>query len=131
MRSQQTISFGPYPVAQLRDVSDDFVATCRDYIDAVNLCMNMSIIKRTRRKWAELLEMSEGNLNLILNRGGSSGRRRYLDPDLFEQIQLLAGNRAIAQFFDMQIRGGLYHQNTQHRIDELEAELERLRKEAN
>lgn len=127
MRNQQEISFGPYQVSQIRDVSDDLVAMCRDYIDAVNLCMNQSTVRRTRRKWAELLEMSEGNLNLILNRGGSSGRKRYMDPNLFEDVQLLAGNRAISQFFDIQIRGGLQHQNMKSRIEELEAELEQLR----
>lgn len=127
---QRTIPLGVHRVSDIRDLPPHLVALCRDYIDAVNLCMNESNVKRTRRTWAELLDMKEGSLNIIINRGGSSGRKRNMDPALFDTIQRLAGNRAICQFFDMQSRGLLNHQSANARIKQLESELEQLRGQA-
>lgn len=110
---QNEMQYGPHEVKQMHDLPSHLVAMCRDYIDAVNLCMNQSTVKRSRRVWSEILGMKPGTLSLILNRGGESGRRRTFDPDLFESAQRLAGNRGIAQFFDMQIHGQLNHQTTQ------------------
>lgn len=129
---QRTIPLGPHRIADIRDIPAHLVAQCRDYIDAVNLCMNESTVKRTRRAWASLLDevdgkMKEGTLNLILNRGGKSERKRTLDPNYFDVIQRLAGNRAISQFFDMQSKGLLNHQSADSRIKQLEAELAQLK----
>lgn len=124
---QRTIPLGVHRVADIRDVPAHLVALCRDYVDAVNLCMNESNVKRTRRTWAGLLGMNEGSLNIILNRGGTSERKRNLDANLFDAIQRLAGNRAISQFFDLQSRGLLNHQSTDARIKQLEAELAQLK----
>ncbi len=118
-------------IIKVTDAPSNLVAICRDYIDAVNLCMNLSVIRRSRRQWATLLGMKEGSLSLILNKGGTSDRRRTLDPNLFEDIQENAGNRAISQFFDMQSRGLLNSQSKQNRIDQLEEELKQLKGQAN
>lgn len=118
-------------IIKVTDAPSNLVAICRDYIDAVNLCMNLSVIRRSRRQWATLLGMKEGSLSLILNKGGTSDRRRTLDPTLFEDIQENAGNRAISQFFDMQSRGLLNSQSKQNRIDQLEEELKQLKGQAN
>jgi len=132
MGSQYEIKTGPYEVKELVDLPAYLVAQCQDYIDAVNLCMNQSRVKRTRRAWAYELGMSEGALNIILNKGGSSGRRRTLSPELFQTIQRLAGNKGIAQYFSMEIDGLLNHQSTITRKQQLLAELKELEKlEAN
>ena len=123
---QTAMNYGPYEVKQLHDVPSHLVAMCRDYIDAVCLCMNQSTVKRSRRAWAELLEMAPGTLSLILNRGGNTDRRRTFDPDLFEGLQRLAGNRAIAQFFLMQINGQLNHQTKRSEREALLARLAEL-----
>lgn len=127
MNQQQEMLLGPYEVKEMRDIPEHLVALCRDYIDAVNLCMNESRTKRTRRTWAEHMGMHEASLSLILNKGGSEGRKRNLDPNLFDAIQRLSGNRAISQFFYLQSRGLLNHQSTTMRIRQLEEELAQLR----
>ena len=127
MNQQQEIFLGLREIKEMRDVPEHLVALCRDYIDAVNLCMNESRTKRTRRTWSEHLEMHEASLSLILNKGGSEGRKRNLDPNLFDVIQRLAGNRAISQFFDLQSRGLLNHQSATTRIKQLEEELAQLK----
>lgn len=101
------------------------VAQCRTYKEAVELCMALSIVKRSRSNWADLLGMTSGTLSMILN--GSGERKRNLDPALFTKIQKLAGNRAINQWFDMDLKGSLNHQNEKtKRINDLKAELAAL-----
>jgi hypothetical protein len=111
----------------ITDAPPEYIAMCNDVVDAVNLCMNLSTVRYTRGAWALYLGMAEGSLSLILNKGGSSKRKRFINPDLFGQIQERAGNRAISQYFDMESRGLLNRQSKKTRIQELEAELARLK----
>lgn len=101
--SQVNMNLGLQAVPELDLVDDHLIDLCRDYIDAVNLCMLKSRTPRNQEEWAGLLGMKRGSLNLILNRGGSTDRRRTLDPDLFPVIQYYAGNKAISQFFARQL----------------------------
>jgi len=102
------------------------VASCRDYTDSIRLCMSLSNPKRNERAWAELLEMSPGNLSAVLN-SRFSKRKRFMNPDLYPVIEDLAGNRAISQFFEMQSKGMLNSQSKQVEIHALEARLTELR----
>lgn len=102
------------------------VAQCRTWKQAVELCMALSSVKRSRSAWAELLGVTPGTLSMILNKSGE--RRRKLDADELNLIQKAARNRAISQWMDMDLAGELNHQNAKlKRINELEAELESLK----
>ena len=87
--------------------------------------MRESVVKMPERDWAELLDMTEGALNTILNwNPARNKRKRNLDADLIDVIQRKACNRAISQFFDMQSRGLLNHQSSLAKLRRLEAEVE-------
>lgn len=103
MKDQGVLNLGLQSVPSLELVEDHLVDLCRDYIDAVNLCMLKSRTQRNQEEWARLLGMKRGTLNLILNRGGKTDRRRTLDPTLFPIIQYYAGNKAINQFLNRQL----------------------------
>ena len=111
-----------------QDAPAQLIAQCQNYRDAVRICIQLG--PYSQDQMAELLGMSKGNLNLIINRGGSEKRARYLDPDLFEGIENLCGNRAITQYFEMQSRGQLNRQNTSERIAALKQELALLERSA-
>lgn len=128
MNKQLCLPIRAFAVAEIRDLPEAQIQMCGDYIDAVNLCMNQGVVRYTRRRWAEILGMSEGSLNIILNKGGTSKRKRHLDPNLFEAVESHSGNRAISQFFDLQSRGKLFRQNKTTRKQELLAELAALEK---
>lgn len=89
-------------------VRDYLVRQCRNYRDAVNLCIEEG--GYTRDQIASHLGMHRSSLASILNRGGSEKRRRYLDPDLFAEIQDLCGNTAISQYFEAESSGKLNRQ---------------------
>ena len=107
-----------------QDAPAALVAQCRNYRDAVRLCIQLG--PYSQDQMADLLGMTKGALNLIINRGGSEKRRRYLDPDLFEGIENLCANRAITQYFEMQSRGHLNRQNKAERIAAIKRELAQL-----
>lgn len=101
------------------------VAQCRTWKESVEVCMALSSVKRNRKTWAELLGVTSGTLSMILNESGE--RKRKLDPQEINLIQKAAGNRAISQWMDMELRGQLNHQNAKaKRINELKAELTAL-----
>jgi len=124
---QHAIPFGPYSVKDIEDAPAHLVAQCRTHQEAVQLCMRLSHVKRTETRWAEIYGTTRGTFNLLLN-GGTKARKRYIDPEKFNLIQQWAGNRAIAQWFDMESRGLLNHQKPRDaRIRELEAQLAELK----
>lgn len=97
------------------------VAQCSNYREAVALCIEFG--RFTQSQVASRLGIAEGTFSMILRRGGSEKRRRYLDPDLFEAIEDICGNRAVTQYFDLQSRGQLNRQNKDDRIAALRREL--------
>lgn len=107
-----------------QDAPTGLVAMCQNYRDAVRLCIQLS--PYSQDQIACRLGMAKGSFNLILNRGGTEKRKRYLDPDLFEAIEDICGNRAITQYFEMQSRGQLNRQNKSERMAALRRELEML-----
>lgn len=90
-------------------VPDKLVAQCDNYRRAVSLCIESSHL--TRDQVASRLGMTAASLATILNRGGSEKRKRYLDPDLFGEIQDMCGNTAISQYFAMESECKLNRQN--------------------
>jgi len=107
-----------------QDAPASLVSQCQNYRDAVRVCIQLSPFSQDQI--AGRLGMAKGSFNLILNRGGSEKRKRYLDPDLFEAIETICGNRAITQYFEMQSRGLLNRQNKTERVAALRRELEML-----
>lgn len=107
-----------------QDAPAQLVAMCNNYREAVLLCIQLSNF--TQDMIASRLGMAKGTFSTILRRGGSEKRRRYLDPDLFEAIEDICGNRAITQYFEMQSRGQLNRQNKSERMAALRRELEML-----
>lgn len=124
---QLNLRLPPQGVPDLKDAPADLVASCRTVCEAVRLCMNLAQQRYSEAWYAEQLGFRQGTFNFILN-GGTPKRRRYLNPDLFEQIEVLAGNRAISQYFDLQSRGLLVRQRPerQARIAALRQELQEL-----
>jgi hypothetical protein len=106
------------------EVPAQLIAQCRNYREAVSLCIQFG--RFTQGQVAGRLGIDEGTFCHILRRGGSEKRKRYLDPDLFEAIEDICGNRAITQYFQMQSHGLLNRQNTGDRIAALRRELAEL-----
>ncbi len=127
MSKQLAMNYGPMEATPLPvELPEHLISLCKTYRDAVKLCMNHSIVPYTQGQWAEYMGMNEGSLSLILNYR-EKGRKRNLDPDLFDLIQRKAGNSAIDQFFTLQRKGGLRsQQTTANRKQELLAELAEL-----
>jgi len=127
---QKELALGFREIRPLIATQGHLVASCNDFIDSVNLCMNQSIVKRTRETWAELLGMSQGTLSLILNKGGSEKRRRNFPPELINVVQRLSGNTAINQWLDMELKGELNsQQSSESRKEKLLAELAEIEKQ--
>jgi hypothetical protein len=102
---------------QLVDLPFAVIAACDTPLHAVRACMRNSRIKRTQENWGELLGFSKGAWSLLIN-GGSSDRKRHMPPEIFEAIQLEAGNRAISQWFDLMGKGMLNRQQVQRYLEE-------------
>jgi len=98
--------FGGVSHGEVRDLPSDLVAKCRNWQQAVALCMNSSRVRRTQRNWADLLGVSAGTLNTILN-SDKAERERHLPLDWIPEIENMAGNRAIEQYLEMRRLGML------------------------
>ena len=115
----------------MQDAPSQAVAQCKTVEQAAALCMDLSVVKRTRKSWAELLGATGGTLSAIINKTGQ--RIQHMPSDWYLIIQHEAGNRAIAQWFDMESRGQLNHQSTANQkrllLDQL-AQLEQQERQA-
>lgn len=111
------------------DLPASLVAICRNFTEALQLCIRESRVKRTHQEWGELLGMAKGTFSQIINRNERTQRVRYLDGDRINQVQRLAGNRAISQWLDMDLHGQLNHQSAENRIRHLQAEIEKIKQE--
>lgn len=107
----------------VRELPKDEVAMCSTIFEAYRLCMRRSIVWRSQETWAELLGMTKGAFNQVLN-GGSSDRKRHMPDSVRRNLQKLAGNKAINQWEDLELSGELHCQRS---IEEQEAQIkERL-----
>lgn len=115
---------------QLKDLPREHVARCSCIEEAYRMCLNKSIVYRTHQTWAELLGISRGAFTAILN-ADRSDRPRYMPHPIKSQLTRLAGNRAIYQWEEMELKGELYSQKTaQQEMAELEARLAELKRTA-
>ena len=109
------------------------VARCSTFEEAVHLCIRRSIVWRTQDTWAELLGVSKSYFNQVIN-GGSPDKPRHMGHPLRSKLQRLAGNTAITQWEDLELKGQLICQiNANSREAQLRAELaeiERMKQSA-
>jgi hypothetical protein len=113
------------------------IANCSHWAQALRLAKQNARVKRTQRDWAELLDMSVGTFNTLLNADHykKAGKRiRNLDPDEIADIEYMFGNNALSQYLDMRKKGQLYCQrrditpqeelaNLKQRAAELESKI--------
>lgn len=114
---------------EITDLPASLVAMCRNFTEALQLCIRESRVKRTHQEWGELLGMAKGTFSQIINRNERTKRVRYMDGDRINTVQRLAGNRAINQWLDMELTGQLNHQSAENRIRHLQAEIDRIKSE--
>lgn len=115
---------------EIKDLPYKDVARCSTIHEAFHLCKTNSIVWRSEDTWAELLGVSKGYFNQVLN-GGSPNKPRHMGWDIRSGLQKLAGNRAIVQWEDLELKGQLFCQlNTKTREQELLEELAELRQQA-
>ena len=109
-----------------RDVDPVAIAGCSHWSQALRLCLQQSRVKRDQRSWADLLGMSVGTLNTLMNadhHAKRGARVRHLDMDLVAEIEALAGNNAISQYQVMRKARQLYCQRGQVSPEQEMAEL--------
>ena len=123
--------------AQLQDVDPVAVAGCSHWAQALRLCLRQARVKRSQRNWADLLGMSVGTLNTLLNsdhHAKTGSRVRHLDMDMIADIEDLAGNNAISQYLVMRKARQLYCQrkevSPEQELAELKAKVAMLEKQA-
>lgn len=103
--------------AQPKQRADEaLIRQCRTYRDAVRLCITLG--RLTENQIADRLGITRGAFSQILNRGGTEKRKRYLDPDMFGDIEIMCGNTAISQYFAMQAAGELNRQRLHNDIEQ-------------
>ena len=108
------------------DVDATAVAGCSHWAQAFRLSLMNSRVKRSQRDWAELLDMSVGTLNTLLNADHykKAGKRvRHLDIDDVADIEAVTGNNAISQYQNMRKRGELFCQTRKVSPEQELAEL--------
>ncbi|WP_421722399.1 hypothetical protein [Alloalcanivorax xenomutans] len=112
--------------AETADIDPVAVAGCSHWAQAFRLCLRQSRVKRDQRSWADLLGMSVGTLNTLLNADHHTkrgARVRHLDMDLVVEIEELAGNNAISQYQQMRKARQLHCQRGQVSPEQELAEL--------
>lgn len=102
------------------DLPSDLVARCDSEQAAMRLCIRKSRVPYTQDKVADILGLTKGGLNTILN-SDYNERTRNMDAKRRNQLQRICGNRAINQWLDLELRGLL---DCQRGLEQVEAELE-------
>ena len=103
------------------NVPVDEVAKCRTWRDAFWVGFKNSKSVTELQQVAEAIGKTQGYVSQIMK----EGCRKNFNPDQIHDIQILFGNKAIAQFQIMRLDGSLYSQSKQakrqHLLDELAA----------
>ena len=111
----------------IRTVDPSLVAKCNTEQEAMRLCRRLSKTHYSDESLADLLGVSKGHLNQLLN-ADLNKRRRHTSRDLGNKLQRICGNRALNQWADMELDGLLEKQRSKtDRLRELEAELALLK----
>lgn len=115
---------------EIKPMPTEHVARCRTIQEAYRMCVNHSIVYRTRDTWGELLGMKGGSFTSILN-ADMSDRPRYAPDGFIKKLTRLSGNDCIYQWIALDKHDQLYHQRSKDaEVEELEARLAELRKTA-
>lgn len=102
-------------VREMKDLPYNEVAICNTPYDAVRRCIRGI----THAYIADLLGMKQGTFTSMVNRdineitakkNNKEFRPRNFDLHLVNQIQTIAGNRCISQYFDLESKGQLFRQ---------------------
>lgn len=125
MNAQMELSVYGDVKQELRKLPEATVALCSNKVEAYWMCMNQSIVRRSMRAWAELLEISPGYLSQILN--STSKKPKYMPPEVETRLMRLAGNLVPAQWSELAAQNKLACQKSKEaRKQELLAELAEL-----
>lgn len=96
---------------EIISVDMNLVRRCKTEQDAFRLCVQFDPVRRSHRDLAELMNMSPGGFNSVLN--GDSGKRvRYMSRVQQIRLQQLCCNRAIDQWAELYAQGLLDCQRT-------------------
>ena len=108
-------------------VDSRLVAMCDTEQAAFRLCVNQARVRRTQESIAELMGMTKGALNTVLN-SDQSERKRHMSRVQQISLQRICGNTAIDQWADLYEKGLLDCQrDVDDELARLEAEVARLR----
>lgn len=108
MHAQTHLPFPPTEVPQPKELPFEVLTHCRNYREAIRVGVRFSPYIQTEQQLAEALGMDSGRISQILNK--KSRRVRYFDPDRFEELESILGNRCVSQFFELQSKRLLHHQ---------------------
>ena len=86
----------------------EFIERCKDYTEAVMLCLQLRRVKYTQNEVADILGLSRGYWSKILN------RKANFPMDRSEDLELLCGNWALTQYWNHS-RGFKVDMNQQRR----------------
>lgn len=104
---------------EIRELPWQHVAMCDTEQAAARLCVNQARVYRSQENLADLMEMSVGAFNTILN-SDRTNRVRYFGRKREKILQRLCGNSAIDQWAELFEKGML---NCQKSKADREAEL--------
>lgn len=109
--------------SELKELDARLVAKCDTEQAAFRLCRSQSRVHYTDEALADLMGVSRGTLNQLLN-SDQNKRVRHMGRALQNRLQQACGNRAIDQWGDLELKGMLDCQRTaQDEIATLKARL--------
>lgn len=113
-----------------KHVPEQHLYVFQDIAEVYRYTANHSVIKRSHKTWAQLLDISRSYFTQLLN-SDTSDSPKNMSGDLEQRFMRLAGNRAPIQWRELELDGKLYHQrDDQETIQELEARLAEMRARA-
>ncbi len=129
---QGEMNLGLMCVPNLKMIPEWEIKACKTEREAFRLCMRESQVKRPQEDWARLLNKSPGEFSLIFQDQQTTKRKRHLPAEWIDEIEMLAGNMAITQWYAYKRNKKLEDIDyKQKQIKQLEGELERLKVQSN
>jgi hypothetical protein len=104
------------------DVPLEFIKACKDELEALNLCMNLSHLSDETIR--DCLDIDKGHFSRIRKGRGNFPANKRL------RLMALCGNRAPVQFEAFHLNCDLVEKSKDALIRELESQLEQARKAA-
>jgi len=112
--------------SEVREMPYEEIAHLPTEQAAFRYCIRYAIVHRTQANIADLLGVSTGDLNCMLN-ADQNNRPRYMSRTRQIELQRICGNAAIDQWADLYAKGLLVCQKSvERRLAELDAERSQL-----